>query len=120
MSRESCSSKFWTCICIISSCIIIASIIVGSIGAASYVKEKHDESIYKPTMCFVENYTITDSTCSKQQCNSNGFGQTCTNVYYTCPIELYIVMYNVSDGRQIQSDIKTKDGPGPNSVRIIN
>ncbi len=32
---------------------MFASILVGIIGTAKYVPEKHDESVYKSTICFV-------------------------------------------------------------------
>jgi hypothetical protein len=116
MSRKSCWDTFWGCIWILSFFIIIASIIVGSIGASSYVKEKYDESVYKSTMCFVANYAITTYKCSRQECQA--FNQQCTTVYYTCYLEIYTVIYNVSDGRELQSTIKTTGGPGSQSVSI--
>jgi hypothetical protein len=119
ISQESRWKTFWGCILCLSFLIIIASIIVGSIGASSYVQEKHDESIYRSTMCFVTNYTITEYTCPTQTCYSSGYSQQCTTVDSTCYLNIYIVIYNVSDGRELQSTIITRDKPpGPYEVSI--
>jgi hypothetical protein len=114
MFRESCWNKYrGHIIFILSVLIIIPSIIFGSIGAWAYVKLKHDQSVYKPTMCFVKNYTITESKCPTESCSWG-----CTTVYEPCYLEIYIVIYNVSNGRELQSTIKTTDGSGPHSVSI--
>jgi hypothetical protein len=101
-----------------STLVIITSIIVGSIGAAYYVSEKRDESVYKPTMCFVKNYTLIKKTCASQNCEQTEFGQECTTTYYSCDETWYTVVYNVSDGREIQSSGFWTNGPGANSVSI--
>jgi hypothetical protein len=98
--------------------ILIGSIIIGSIGVLHYIKEKHSQSNCKPTMCFVQNYLLVGSKCPTQQCKPTGIIQPCTTVYYTCDLDTYVVIYNVSDGRQIRSTTTAKDGPGSKSVRI--
>lgn len=111
-SREYC----FGCICLLLTGILITSIILGSIGASSYVTDKHGESVYKPTMCLVEKYTIINETCSSSTCY--GLGSCFTN-YYSCNTPLYTVGYNVSDGREVESTIKGRDGPGADSVRMV-
>lgn len=118
MSKNSCSTTCQVLTYVLSFCIIIASIVIGSIGAALYVKEKHAESIYKLTMCFVDNYTSVESQCARQVCQSAGFNTQCTTTYYTCYIDTYTVIYNASDGTQLQSITTAENGPGSNSVRI--
>ncbi len=119
MSHDSRCERYIGCILFLLMLIIIASIIVGSIGAASYVSEKHDESVYKPTMCFVKNYTLVESKCSTQNCQSSGFGQQCTTDYYTCYLVMYTVIYNISDGTEFESTITATDGPGAQSVSML-
>jgi hypothetical protein len=93
----------------------IGSGIVGIIGSVKYVSDKHDESVYKPTMCFVKNYTLTEITCSGEDCSSSG-SQSCTTHYYSCNIELYTVLYNVSNNGAIQTTTDASNGPGSSSV----
>jgi hypothetical protein len=97
--------------------IFIASIVFGSIGTSYYISEKHNQSIYKPIICFIHSYSLVESQCPTQNC-SGEFIPSCTTIYYTCHLDTYVVIYNVSDGRQIQSTSTAKDGPGPKSVRI--
>jgi hypothetical protein len=86
----------------ISILIIIASITIGSIGAKTYASIRHDQFIYKPTMCFVENYTIILGRCRR-----------------ACYKELYTIIYNVSNGREIESTTIDTNGPGENSVSAM-
>lgn len=99
--------------------VIVASIIVGSIGAAFYVSDKHSESVYRSTMCFVKSYTTITDTCSDQDCDTTETGTTCTTNYYQCTIPMYTVVYHILDGREIESTIIGADGPGANSVSFI-
>ena len=45
--------------------LVTMSAIIGIIGTVLYVSEKNAEATYKPTMCFVKNYTIIQQTCSE-------------------------------------------------------
>jgi competence protein ComGF len=81
---------------------LLSLILIGSIGTVFYAKEKRDQSTYKPTMCFVENYSLVESKCQKQECHS-GFINACQTNYYTCNLNAYTVIYNVSDGRITQT-----------------
>jgi hypothetical protein len=119
MLREPCINCLISLLCF-SILAIIASIIVGSIGAGYYVPEKHDETVYKPTMCLVTNYTIVVSNCTRQNCHQVGFNQQCTTESYTCEWAMYTVVYNTSDGREIELDTTTTTGgPGADSVSIL-
>jgi hypothetical protein len=99
--------------------IIAGSLMVGLIGTAFYVTEKHDENVYKPTMCFVKNYTIIQDTCVRQNCQGVGSGEHCSTEYYTCDTALYTVVYNTSDGREIESSTKATGGPAADSVSTL-
>jgi len=99
--------------------VIFASIIVGSIGAAFYVSEKHSESVYKSTMCFVKSYTTFTDICSEEYCSGAESNTACTTNYYQCTKSRYTVVYHVLDGREIESTIIGADGPGANSVSFI-
>jgi hypothetical protein len=113
MSRESCWNTSWLCILFLLFLIMPTSIIFGSIGVSSYVTEKHDQSVYKSTICFVTNYTITEQQCLIQ----TGF----VGGSYTCYLQIYIVSYNVSNGRELQSTIETKyQHPESYSVSIYH
>ena len=118
MSKSSDSKSCGGCIVLFLCMIIVASIVVGSIGAAFYVTEKYDESVYKSTMCFVRNYTMVESSCSRQDCYSNGFSQSCATSYYACYILAYTVIYHTTDGRELESTTTATGGPGMQSVSI--
>jgi hypothetical protein len=111
------SVKFYLSIAI--TIIIAGSIVVGSIGAASYVSEKHDENVYKPTMCFVKNYAIVPDTCVWQHCQDVGSDEQCSTQYYTCDTALYTVVYNTLYERQTESSTKATGGPGADSVSAL-
>ncbi|CAF1400294.1 unnamed protein product [Adineta ricciae] len=69
-------------------------------ATVDYAREKTIESLYTTTTCFVtsfENYT----DCSGGVC---------------VIMRKYEVVYNVSDGRTIESTTIESGGPGPNSV----
>ena len=101
---------------IISFFLIFVSIMIGSIGTAFYVSDKHGELVYKPTMCFVKSYATIIETCSQQNCNRELGTSVCTTDYYPCSKSMYTVAYNVSDGREVISTIISTDGPGADSV----
>lgn len=98
--------------------LMLVSILVGIIGTAEYVPEKHDESVYKRTTCLVKNYTRFGKICSSQSCTGSGSDEICTTDYYTCHVEVYTVLYNVSSLGTIETSFVSSDGPGSNSVRI--
>ena len=83
-----------------SLCILMLTVLGATID---YAREKTIESLYRTTMCFVtsfENY---------KDCSGGG-----------CVImRKYEVVYNVSDGRTIESATIESGGPGPNSVRTF-
>lgn len=116
--KDSCSC--WL-ICAISflAAVAIALIIVGSTGAVIYASEKHDESVYKPTMCFVKDYERDKNTCSSASCKRIGRRKSCITRYYTCYTEVYTVIYNISDDRTIESTTKGSGRPGKNSVSTL-
>jgi hypothetical protein len=99
--------------------IIAGSLMVGLIGTAFYVTEKHDENVYKPTMCFVKNYAIVPDTCVWQHCQDVGSDEQCSTQYYTCDTALYTVVYNTLYERQTESSTKATGGPGADSVSAL-
>jgi hypothetical protein len=96
---------------------LIIWIIIGSTGLSLYISEKHNQSIYKPTVCFVQNYSLVESQCLTEKC-SGGFLSSCTTIDYACDLHTYVIIYNVSDGRQIQLTKREKDGSGSKSVSV--
>lgn len=96
--------------------LVTMSAIIGIIGTVLYVSEKNAEATYKPTMCFVTNYTLIQQTCSKRSCTGTGIFRTCKTDYYPCNKQSYRVTYNVSSGDILETTLNATDGPGPNSV----
>jgi len=111
---ETCSAVTATILIILA----IVSAIVAIIGTVGYVSEKHVESTYKGTMCFITNHTVINKTCSSETCSGFGIFRTCTKKYSPCNTESYTVKYNTSNGKTIESTVNGSAGPGPNAVRI--
>ncbi len=86
------------------------------IGTAVYVTKKRDESVYKPTRCFVKNYTFFGKICTSRSCADSENSQICSKSYYLCNEEFYTAIYNVCNGRTIETVFEASDGPGPDSV----
>ena len=75
--------------------LLLAGIIVGSYGAATYWKNSKDEVNYRPwkTMCYVRNYTL--NVCDRyDQC--------------LCFDEEYLVEYEIFNKTKLTSRIQTK------------
>ena len=102
----------------------IGGLIVGIIGAPMYASEKHAESVYRPTMCMVKNYTQIVKVCESESCDSDtgssSFsgprGRGCTTTYYRCDEHIYTVLYNVSNQGAIETTFIDSNGPKPPTV----
>jgi low temperature requirement protein LtrA len=92
MPKKSSEVSLGQCLWIVLCFILMISIVIGSVGTAFYVKEKYNQSIYKPTMCFVQNYSLIESKCPKQECSSSSFSQSCTTVYYISNLDTYVII----------------------------
>lgn len=75
--------------------LLLAGIIVGSYGAATYLKNCQDEQNYRlwKTICYVRNYTLTSCDC-----------------YDQCPCfaEEFLVEYEIFNKTNLLSRIQTK------------
>ena len=83
-----------------SLCILMFTVLGATID---YAREKNIESLYRTTMCFVTSYE-NYADCSGGVC---------------VLMRKYEIVYNVSDGRTIESTTIESGGPGPNSVRTF-
>jgi hypothetical protein len=70
-------------------------------------------------MYFVKNYTFFGKICTSKPCDGSGNCQTCSKSYCSCNEEFYTVIYNVSNGRAIETPFEASDGPGSNSVDTL-
>jgi len=99
--------------------LVVVWALVVIIGPAVYVTKKRDNFFLKPTMCFVKNYTFFGKICTSKPCDGSGNCQTCSKSYCSCNEEFYTVIYNVSNGRAIETPFEASDGPGSNSVDTL-
>jgi hypothetical protein len=93
--------------------------LVGIIRTAVYVTKKRDESVYKPKRCSVKNYTFFGKICRSKFCDGSENSQICSKSYCLCNEEFYTVIYNVCNGRTIETAFEASDGPGPDSVGTL-
>ncbi len=47
--------------------ILITAIFVGSISTYNYAQQKQYQSSYKPTACFIKDYSLVQSNCLKKR-----------------------------------------------------
>lgn len=80
-------------------------------GSKYLLNRKHTEPTYKRTMCFVKNAIIVTSNCSIQKCQTGEANTHCYTEYYTCYNETYTVIYNTTDGRELESTLTITDEP---------
>ncbi|CAF1345180.1 unnamed protein product [Adineta steineri] len=88
--------KIWCPILFIIVTLEISLVIIGSVGTANYVRDKHDESIYRSTMCYVTHCDTFESTYYYATGSP-------TTTYWN----VKSVLYNISDGRLMNSTIAT-------------
>lgn len=100
-----CSDTCHAILKILSVEFAIGCIVMGSIGAAYYVRDKHDETVLKSTLCYITN-TYIDSSDS-----TDADGHT-TCISY----RVFLVQYNTSDGQKINSTISNGS---PNDYIVI-
>jgi hypothetical protein len=109
MSQESSSGKEL----LMRSCgIFIIAIIIGSTSTYNYAQQKQYQSSHKPTACFIKDYSLVQSNCLKKEC------KLCRKISYICYLRKYFIVYNVSNGRQIQSTTTPERQVEWKSVRI--
>ena len=98
---------------------IVASIVVGSIGAAFYATDKRDGLNFKPTMCFVKTFQSSQGTCSRRECTGVYPIRYCSTVYYKCYKDTYTVTYDVPGKGKLETETTATGGPGRKAVSIV-
>ena len=80
----------------------ITGLIIGTIGGYDYIKNRHDERIYRSwkTLCLVRNYTL-------KRCDCNWFNEFCK--IYPCFNEEFLVDYEIFNKTIITNYIQTKN-----------
>ncbi|CAF1053452.1 unnamed protein product [Adineta ricciae] len=108
-----CKSK-WTSflICLLSLSVLffVPCVVIGSIYADSYSKDRKTQGILTETTCLVLNYTYYEHTCSQCSYDSSSYEQTYSK--YTCVDEYFSLSYPIHNGTSITSTYTTKSRAG--------
>jgi hypothetical protein len=118
MLSNRCLEACTACTIIIFLGTAVVCLCIGIVGTGMYFSERNAESVYKPTSCFVKNYTRIEKKCSKQSCTGSGNRKTCRTKYYSCHEHFYALLYNVATDREI-AVFEGTDGPRPDRMVIV-
>ena len=95
-SCNRCLSNCSLCFILVFTGFGVWAMVMGGLTTGMFLYEKHVQSVYKLTSCFIKNYTSTGRKCSTRNCTGAKLSRSCETTYFTCYDFWYTLSYNVS------------------------